>query len=69
MITATSPTTGSRISLAVLGWARVQGEGEHGSLVKILTHTGSVSLDGRVLAFGDGTASVLQEGAAAHACA
>lgn len=63
MITATSPTTGSRISLSVQGWARVQGAGQHGSVVKLLTQTGAITLDGRALSFTESTASFLQDGA------
>ena len=55
--TATSPS-GSFIQLLVLGFARIQGSGTFGSTVQLLTYAGTVTLDGRTIAFEDSVAPV-----------
>ena len=50
--------TGSHVSLNVLGYARIQGTGQYGSVVHILTAAGTITLDGRSMSFADDVAPV-----------
>lgn len=51
VFSANSSATGSHVSLHVLGFARVQGSGICGSVVKILTAAGEINLDGPTMNF------------------
>ena len=57
----TSPSTGSYVSMLVLGWARINNEGAFGSTVRIMTFAGTISLDGRSMSFSDSVAPVFTE--------
>lgn len=57
----TNPSTGSYMSMLVLGWARINGEGAFGSTVRIMTFAGTITLDGRSMTFSDAVAPVFEE--------
>lgn len=53
--------SGSSVSLTVQGWARIIGSGQFSSVVQIITSAGTVTLDGRVIAFAATMAPVFSE--------
>lgn len=58
---ANSSTTGSHLSLMVLGFARLQGMGTCGSIIKLITAAGEVRLDGAVMTFSEEVGDVFVE--------
>lgn len=57
--TVTAPS-GSWVKLAVLGAARITGEGSFGSVVQLLTLAGTVTIDGRSMMFATDVAPVFE---------
>ncbi len=60
VLTVTAPS-GSWVQLSVVGAARIQGQGQFGSVIKILTHAGTMTVDGREMRFSDVMAPVFEE--------
>jgi hypothetical protein len=58
----TNAITNSSISLNVLGWARIQTTAaQYGSIIRVITFAGTISLDGRQMSFTDSVAPIFAE--------
>ena len=53
--------TGSLLSLSVLGFARIMSTGSYGSVIRIITAAGTVTLDGRAMFFAESVAPSFAE--------
>ena len=56
----TAPTATSWVQLMVLGTARIGGSGQFGSVIMILTHAGTITLDGRNMEFQEGLSPIFE---------
>ena len=56
----TAPTATSWVQLMVVGTARIGGSGQFGSVVMILTHAGTITLDGRNMEFQEGLSPIFE---------
>lgn len=60
LMTVTSPS-GSWVQLTVLGSARIQGAGQFGSVIRLLTQAGDITIDGRTMSFSESTSTVFAD--------
>ena len=60
LMTVNAPS-GSWVQLFVLGTARIQGSGQLGSVVRILTHAGTITIDGRDMTFSESASPVFED--------
>ena len=59
-LTVSAPS-GSWVQLSVVGAARIRGPGQYGSVIKILTHAGTITIDGRDMSFSESASPVFEE--------
>lgn len=61
-VKVSSPTSGAKLTLAVLGWARIPSvNSPGGSYLKLITHPGAIRIDDIELSFDDVVGSLFQE--------
>lgn len=59
-LTVSAPA-GGWVQLNVVGAARIVGTGQFGSVIKILTHAGTITIDGRVMTFSETASPIFEE--------